>query len=56
MNGFATVLKNAFLGSKPHELTVCITTGALGDIRRFAVANMADARTRCADLGVNLRA
>lgn len=47
MNGFADFLENTFIGKKPHELSICITTGNLGDIRRFAVESKKEAKEIC---------
>lgn len=51
-NGFADFEENQFLGERPHELSVCITTGNLGDIRRFPVASREDALAKCKELNV----
>jgi len=54
-DGFAKVVKHAFLGNKQHELSICMTNGNLGDIRRFAVQNMAEAIAKCAEFNVKLK-
>ncbi len=53
-NGFAKVVKHAFLGNKPHELSIVMTNGLLGDFRRFAVQNMDEAKIKCAEFNVRL--
>lgn len=55
MNGYATITKNIFIGKKPHELSIVMTNGKLGDIRRFAVQNIDEAKTKCAELNVTLK-
>ncbi len=53
-NGFADLFRNAFIGNKPHELIVCITTGNFGNIRRFAVSSVKEAEQKCKDMNVVL--
>lgn len=55
MNGFADLIKNAFIGQKPHELSIVIKTGKLGDIRRIAVSTIAEARAKCTEFNVTPR-
>ena len=55
MNGYADLIKNMFFGKKQHELSIVITTGGLGDIRRFAVSTIEEARSRCAEFNVTPR-
>ena len=55
MNGYETITKNMFIGKKPHELSIVMTNGKLGDIRRFAVQNIGEAKTKCAELNVTLK-
>ena len=52
-NGYAQVLLNAFKGANPHELSITITSGAIGDIRRFAVPNIEAARLRAHSILMN---
>ena len=54
-DGFAELVKNMFIGNKPHELSICMTNGLLGDFRRFAVQNMAEAIAKCAEFNVKLK-
>lgn len=53
-NGFAEIKQWQFLGSRPHELTICKINGNLGDIRRLAVANKQEALQKCKELNVRL--
>lgn len=50
--GHAEILKNAFLGSHPHELTIVLTNGNLGDFRRFAVNTVEEAKEKCKQFNV----
>jgi len=54
-DGFAEVIKHAFTGNKPHELSIVMTNGLIGDFRRFAMQNMAEAIAKCAEFNVKLK-
>jgi len=49
------VIKHAFTGNKPHELSIVMTNGLIGDFRRFAMQNMAEAIAKCAEFNVKLK-